>query len=145
MILAWRACGPSLLDSPALNPRPSKTMEHQEREKLREEALTLFTKALQLSKKASFTDPDRATAGDAIGTLAAQYVRWNCEDAFEIAYNVLEECNMHNLCKDLSEAWKADQVKTFTNVWTGQPVQRPKTQAEHDAEANFKNYLNQIK
>ena len=109
-------------------------MEHQEfnyfpesvtREKLREEALTLFAKALQLSTQASFTDPDRATAGDAIGTLAAHYVRWNCEDAFEIAYNVLEECNMHDLCKDLSEAWKADQVKTFTNVWTGQPVQRP--------------------
>ena len=99
-------------------------MEHQEREKLRQEALTLFTKALQLSKQASFTDPDRATAGDAIGTLAAQYVRWNCDDAYEIAYNVLEECNLHDLCKDLSEAWKADQVKTFTNVWTGQPVQR---------------------
>ena len=97
-------------------------MEHQEREKLKKEALMLFAKALQLSKKASFTDPDRATAGDAIGNLAAQYVRWNCEDAYEIAYNVLEECNMHDLCKDLSAAWKADQVKTFTNVWTGQRV-----------------------
>ena len=29
-----------------------------------------------------------------------------------------------NAYKDLSEAWKADQVKTFTNVWTGKPVQR---------------------
>ena len=99
-------------------------MEHQEREKLRKEALKLFTKALQLSKQASFIDPDRATAGDAIGTLAAHYVRWNADDAFEIAYNVLEECNLRDLCKDLSTAWKADQVKTFTNVWTGQPVQR---------------------
>ena len=125
MILAWRAYGPSLLDSPAFNPTTKgKTMEHQEREKLRQEALTLFTKALQLSKQASFTDPDRATAGDAIGTLAAQYVRWNCEDAYDIAYNVLEECNMHDLCKDLSEAWKAGQVKTFTNVWTGRPVRQ---------------------
>ena len=109
-------------------------MEHQEfnyfpesvtREKLREEALTLFAKALQLSKQASFTDPDRATAGDAIGTLAAHYIRWNCEDAFDIAYNVLEECNMHDLAGKLNEAWKADQVKTFTDVWTGKPVQRP--------------------
>ena len=99
-------------------------MEHQEREVLRLEALRLFSKALQLSKQASFTDPDRATAGDAIGTLAAQYVRWNADDAFEIAYNVLEECNLHDLCKDLSAAWKADQVKTFTDVWTGKPVQR---------------------
>ena len=86
-------------------------MEHQEREKLRQEALTLFTKALQLSKQASFIDPDRATAGDAIGTLAAHYIRWNCDDAVSIAYNVLEECNMHDLCKDLSEAWKADPLK----------------------------------
>ena len=36
-------------------------MEHQEREVLRLEALRLFSKALQLSKQASFTDPDRAT------------------------------------------------------------------------------------
>tara|TARA_B100000212_G_C27193310_1_gene455597 strand:+ start:425 stop:733 length:309 start_codon:yes stop_codon:yes gene_type:complete len=99
-------------------------MKHQEREKLRQEALTLFAKALQLSKKASFIDPDKVTAGDAIGSLAANYVRWDCEEAFNVAYNVLEECNMHDLCKDLSEAWKADQVKAFTNVLTGQPVQR---------------------
>jgi len=98
-------------------------MEHQEREKLREEALTLFTKALQLSKQASFIDPDKATAGDAIGALAAQYVRWNCEEAFSIAYNVLEECNMHDLCKDLKTAWVIDQRNTH-NTWTGQPVQR---------------------
>ena len=135
MILAWKAFGPSLLDSLAIKPTTKgKTMEHQEfnyfpesvtREKLREEALTLFAKALQLSKQASFTDPDRATAGDAIGTLAAHYIRWNCEDAFDIAYNVLEECNMHDLAGKLNEAWKADQVKTFTDVWTGKPVQRP--------------------
>ena len=93
-------------------------MGHYEREKLRQEALTLFTKALQLSKQASFTDPDKATAGDAIGNLAAHYVRWNCEDAFEIAYNVLEECNMHDLCKDLGAAWKADQFKTITSSQT---------------------------
>jgi len=98
-------------------------MEHQEREKLREEALTLFTKALQLSKQASFTDPDRATAGDAIGTLAAQYVRWNVDDAYDIAYNVLEECNMHDLCKDLKVAWTIDQRNTH-NTWIGQPVQK---------------------
>ena len=124
MILAWRAFGPSLLDSPAFKPTTKgKTMEHQEREKLRQEALTLFTKALQLSKQASFTNPDRATAGDAIGTLAAHYIRWNCEDAFEIAYNVLEECNMHDLCKDLKVAWTIDQRNTH-NTWTGQPVQK---------------------
>mgnify|MGYP003119990146 CR=1 FL=1 len=93
-------------------------MEHQEREVLRFEALKLFSKALQLSKQASFTDPDRATAGDVIGDLAARYVRWNCDDAFDIAYNVLEECNMHDLCKDLSAAWKADQVKTITSSQT---------------------------
>ena len=124
MILAWRAYGPSLLDSPAFKPTTKgKTMEHQKREKLRQEALTLFAKALQLSKQASFTDPDRATAGDAIGTLAAHYIRWNCEDAFEIAYNVLEECNMHDLCKDLKVAWTIDQRNTH-NTWTGLPVQK---------------------
>ena len=98
-------------------------MKHQEREKLREKALTLFAKALQLSKQASFIDPDKASAGDAIGSLAAHYVRWNCEEAFDIAYNVLEECNMHDLCKDLKTAWVIDQRNTH-NTWTGQPVQR---------------------
>ena len=124
MILAWRAYGPSLLDSPAFKPTTKgKTMEHQEREKLREEALTLFAKALQLSKKASFIDPYNATAGDAIANLAAQYVRWNVDDAYDIAYNVLEECNMHDLCKDLKVAWTIDQRNTH-NTWTGQPVQK---------------------
>ena len=114
-------------------------MEHQEREKLRQEALTLFTKALQLSKKASFIDPDRATAGDAIGSLAAHYVRWDCEEAFNIAYNVLEECNMHDLCKDLSEAWKST-VPLITSGMESSQVRR-KTLAfreiEHDVHSKI--------
>ena len=71
----------------------------------REIAEKHFRKAIVQIKETSFIEPHTAPTSKAIGKLAANYIRWNCDEAYEIAYAILEECNLHEIASDLKRSW----------------------------------------
>ena len=72
---------------------------------LRDIAQEHFREAIVQTKQIAFIDPQTAPRSKAIAKLAANYIKWNCDEAYEIAYGILEDCNMHELASDLKRSW----------------------------------------
>tara|TARA_R100000234_G_scaffold80285_2_gene50332 strand:- start:864 stop:1157 length:294 start_codon:yes stop_codon:yes gene_type:complete len=77
-----------------------KDMEHN-----REMSDNLFKRAIMQTKLTAFIDPQTAPRSKAIAKLAANHIKWNCDEAYEIAYGILEDCNLHELASDLKRSW----------------------------------------
>ena len=64
-------------------------------------------------KENGFTVPaDKAPTADAIANLVAKEIKWDCLDAQDVAYNLLEEVNEHTLAKNFKEL-AANHNRTF--------------------------------
>ena len=72
---------------------------------LRDIAQEQFKEAIVQTKQIAFIDPHSAPRSKAIAKLAANYIKWNCDEAYEIAYGILEDCNLHELASDLKRSW----------------------------------------
>ena len=85
---------------------PTRQMAFNEEK--RELAQAMFKAAIQMIKENSFTVPaDQAPTADAIAMLVGREVGWNCIEAQEVAYDILEECNDHELAEKFDEVTKA--------------------------------------
>ncbi len=71
----------------------------------REIAQEHLKKAIEQTKQTAFLDPQTAPRSKAIAKLAANYIKWNCDEAYEIAYTILEDCNLHEIASDLKRSW----------------------------------------
>tara|TARA_R100000773_G_scaffold21100_1_gene18764 strand:+ start:317 stop:598 length:282 start_codon:yes stop_codon:yes gene_type:complete len=72
---------------------------------LRDIAQEHLREAIMQTKQIAFIDPQTAPRSRAIAKLAANYIKWNCDEAYEIAYGILEDCNLHKLARDLKRSW----------------------------------------
>ena len=67
-------------------------------------AQAMFKAAIELTKQNAYVvDADQVPTADAIANLVAKEIKWDCLDAQDVAYNVLEEVNMHTLAKNFKE------------------------------------------
>lgn len=71
----------------------------------REIAEKHFRKAIIQTKQTAFIDPQTAPRSKAIAKLAANYIKWSCDEAYEIAYEILVDCNLHEMASDLKRSW----------------------------------------
>ena len=69
------------------------------------EAQQHLREAIVQTKQTAFIDPQTAPRSKAIAKLAANYIKWNCGEAYEIAYEILVDCNLHEIASDLKRSW----------------------------------------
>ena len=67
------------------------------------EAQELFAQAIDLMKQNYNKPANEIPTSMAIADLAAKAIKWDCYEAQDIAYNVLEEVNEHTLAKEFQE------------------------------------------
>tara|TARA_R100001510_G_C7632154_1_gene190822 strand:+ start:348 stop:623 length:276 start_codon:yes stop_codon:yes gene_type:complete len=78
-----------------------------------EQAQKLFAEALQIIKENAYCVPaDKVPTADAIANLVGKEIRWNCQAAQDVAYEVLTEVNEHTLAERFHEV-AADHNRTF--------------------------------
>ena len=67
-----------------LNPRPGKTMDEKTLDNafLRDIAQEHFKEAILQTKQIAFIDPQTDPRSKAIAKLAANYIKWNCDEAY---------------------------------------------------------------
>ena len=76
-------------------------------------AQAMFKAAIELTKQNAYVvDADQVPTTDAIANLVAKEIKWDCLDAQNVAYNLLEEVNEHTLAKNFKEL-VANHNRTF--------------------------------
>ena len=78
-----------------------------------DKAQLLFKAAIELTKQNAYCIPaDKVPTADAIANLVGKEIRWDCQAAQDVAYEVLTEVNEHTLAERFHEV-AADHNRTF--------------------------------
>ena len=76
-------------------------------------AQAMFKAAIELTKQNAYCVPaDKVPTADAIANLVGKEIRWDCQAAQDVAYEVLTEVNEHTLAKNFKEL-AANHNRTF--------------------------------
>jgi hypothetical protein len=62
-------------------------------------------KLIDRQRKLSFTQPDKASQTEALGTMVSKYTGWDGEAIYVVAYEALTDANYHALAAKLKYLW----------------------------------------
>ena len=62
-------------------------------------------KLIDRQRKLSFTQPDKASQTEALGTMVSNYTGWDGEAIYLVAHEAFTDCNFHALAAKLKYLW----------------------------------------
>jgi len=81
-------------------------LEMENMDKKRELIKSMFKTAIKMQKELTFTDPTKATDAETVGVMISQYMKWNGQTIFDVAYNAFEDANFHSFNEKFEELWE---------------------------------------